>query len=319
MQDKIFDTIIIGCGPAGLSAAIYAARAGLSTLVFGVINNSNAYKAHIIENYFGFDAPITGPFLMEEGKKQAARFGATFVAKDIIDIKHHDDGTFTLSDTDRLTYHAKTIIICSGLGFKPSGIKNEQQLIGRGISFCVTCDGFFFKGKKCAVVGSANFAGEEALQLLTYTPQVTILSHGKDFSFGPKILEGLQKNNVMLVKTPRIKEFKSTDAAPGGAKLEKIVYADGTEETAFEGVFMALGNATAADFATKLGVARTGPQNAYIVADPRTAATNVPGIYAAGDCTGGNAQAAKSAGEGCNAAISIIKLIKGVAAYVDYD
>src|SRR3989338_5295727 len=117
MLDKIYDTVIIGCGPAGLSAAIYAARAELSTVVFGVISKSNVYKAHLIENYFGFNAPVTGQFLVEEGKKQASRFGAAFVESDIVDVKHHDDGTFTVTDTDRLEYHTKTIIICSGLGF----------------------------------------------------------------------------------------------------------------------------------------------------------------------------------------------------------
>ena len=98
----------------------------------------------------------------------------------------HDDGTFTVTDTEMIQYQAKAIIICSGLGFKPSGIKNEQALIGKGVSFCVTCDGFFFKGKNVVVIGNANFAGEEALQLLSYTPNVTILSHGKDFTLLPK-------------------------------------------------------------------------------------------------------------------------------------
>lgn len=307
----MYDVLIIGAGPAGLGAAIYTARAGLKTAVIGILENSNAYKAHIIENYFGFEKQITGPFMMKEGLAQAVRFGTEFVSREAVNIKNNEDGTFTVMDTAQSSYTTKTIIICSGLGFKPSGIKNEQPLIGRGVSFCVTCDGYFFKGKNVAVVGHGNFAADEALQLLTYTPHITILSHGKDFSFTPALKEGLEKNKIALVKTARITEFIGTQ------KLEKLKFHDGSEMV-FDGVFLALGIATASDFANKLGVARTGPQNAYLVTNPRTGETNVKGIYAAGDCTGGNAQAAKSAGEGCNAAISVIKVLKGVAAYVDY-
>lgn len=311
MPDKIYDVIIIGAGPAGFSAAIYTARANLKTLLFGIIENSNAYKAHIFENYMGFEKQISGPFLMEESKKQAMKFGTEFVAREIVDIQQNPDGTFTVTDTERAAYQSRVVIICSGLGFKPSGIKNEQPLTGKGVSFCVTCDGPFFKNKNVSVIGNTHFAGEEALQLLTYTPHVSILSHGRDFAFSEKMTEGIAKNNIRLVKTPRISEFIGTK------KFEKMKCADGAEY-AFDAVFLALGIATAADFATKLGVARTGPQSAFLVANPRTGETNVKGIYAAGDCTGGNAQAAKSSGEGCNAAISVIKLLKGVAAYVDY-
>lgn len=307
----MYDVIIIGAGPAGFSAAIYTARANLKTLLFGIIENSNAYKAHIFENYMGFEKQISGPFLMEESKKQALKFGAGFAAREVVDIQPNKDGSFTVTDTERATHQAKAVIICSGLGFKPSGIKNEQPLTGKGVSFCVTCDGPFFKNKNVAVIGNTHFAGEEALQLLTYTPHVSILSHGRNFAFSEKMMEGIMKNKINLVKTPRVAEFI------GSAKFEKMKCIDETEYI-FDGVFLALGIATAADFATKLGVARTGPQNAFLVADPRTGETNVKGIYAAGDCTGGNAQAAKSAGEGCNAAISVIKLLKGIAAYVDY-
>ena len=307
----MYDVLIIGAGPAGLCAAVYTARAGLKTILFGVIANSNAYKAHVIENYWGYEKPITGPFLMEEGRKQAMRFGAEFVEREVTEIKQNKDGTFSAIDSELAEYQSKTVIVCSGLGFKPSGIKNEQQLTGKGVSFCVTCDGYFFKNKNVALIGTTNFAGEEALQLLAFTPNVTILSHGKDFEFSGKVKEALEKSGVKMMRTPKIKEFA------GEQKLEKLQFADGSEMM-FDGVFLALGIATAGDFANQLGLARTGPQKAFIVADPRTGETNVKGVYAAGDCTGGNAQAAKSSGEGCNAAISVIKLLKGVAAYVDY-
>lgn len=308
------DVIIIGSGPAGLCAAIYCARAGLKTLVFGIPKNSNAYKAHVFENYMGFEERISGPFLIESSRKQAMKFGAEHIEREIVDVKKNDDGTFTVTDSELNLYYSKTLIICSGLGFKPSGIKNEAALTGRGISFCATCDGPFFKNKPIAVIGNTNFAGEEALLLHGFTPHITILSHGKDFAFTPIMQSGLVINHIMPVKSPRITEF--TNSSPEGRNV-KIKFSDNTEQE-FGGVFVALGNATAADFANQLGLARTGPQNAFLVADLRTGTTNVHGVYAAGDCLGGNAQAAKSAGEGCNAAISVVKLLKGVAAYVDY-
>lgn len=307
----MFDTLIIGAGPAGLTCALYTARAQLKTVVIGTIKNSNAYRAHLIENYFGIPEPITGPALMEHGLAQAQRFGAEYVEREVVDIRPLDDGTFVVTDSERNEYQTKSVVICSGLGFKPSGIRRERELTGKGVSFCVTCDGFFFKGKNLAIIGSTDFAAEEALQLLSYSQNVTMVSHGKDFTINPKMLAGLTERNIKMVKTPKISEFVGTD------KLEKLKFADGSEMP-FDGAFLALGVATAADFALKLGVERTGPQNAFIVADTHTGKTNVPGIYAAGDCTGGNAQASKSSGEGCNAAMAVIKQVKGVAAYVDY-
>lgn len=306
------DVIIIGTGPAGLSAATYTARAGLQTLVFGVLENSNAYKSHIFENYMGIES-ISGPDLMVRSQKQASRFGTKFLAREIVDIKMNDDKTFTVKDTELESHQAKYVIIASGLGFKPSGIKGEKEFIGKGVSFCVTCDGYFFKGKNVCVIGDGNYAGEEALELLTYTPHVTILSHGKAFSMNPTIEKTVQEKGIIIVKSPKIQMFVSGHSAPA-LNLQKLRFTDGTE-AGYEGAFIALGVAGSADFARKLGVEY---DRAYIKADTRTGETNIPGIYAAGDCTGGNAQAAKSSGEGCNAAIAVIKSMKGLSAYVDY-
>lgn len=306
----MYDVIIVGSGPAGLSASIYTARAGLQTLVLGILENSNAYKSHIFENYMGFEKPIDGPYLMTTSKKQAERFGIKFISRETVDVLQLDDGTFRVRDTEGDEYLAKAIIICSGLGFKPSGIKGEKELTGKGIAFCVTCDGPFFKNKKVVVVGFGNYAADEALQLTTYTPDITILSHGKKFEINEKMLQGLKERNIKMTETPKIQRIEAT-GTPGELKL---IFLDG-KEMAAGGVFVALGVAGAADFANKLGIEKNG---AYIVADPKTGKTNVPGVYAAGDCIGGNAQANKSAGEGCNAAISVIKSLKGIAAYVDY-
>lgn len=310
-MEPAYDVVIIGAGPAGITAAIYTARAGLKTLVLGILKNSNAYKAHVIENYFGFENPISGPEFMERGLLQSKRFGAECIEREVVDVRRNGEQDFTVTDSERNGYSARAVIICAGLGFKPSGIKNEQPLIGKGISFCVTCDGIFFKGKNVAVIGNTNFAADEALQLLTYTPHITILSHGKKFEISEKLLKVLHEREIKLEETQRIMKFE------GEQKLEGIEFIDGSRAS-YEGIFMALGIATAADFATKLGIERTGPQKAFLVANSLTGKTNVPGVYAAGDCTGGNAQASKSSGEGCNAAIQVIKDLKGVAAFVDY-
>jgi len=307
----MYDVVIIGAGPAGITAAIYTARAGLKTLVLGIVKNSNAYKAHIIENYFGFEEQISGPELMRRGVEQAKRFDVEFIEREVVDIKNNGEKNFTVTDSERDGYHAKAVIICSGLGFKPSGIKNEQPLIGKGVSFCVTCDGIFFKGKNLAVIGNTNFAADEALQLLTYSPHITILSHGKKFDMSEKLIKVLNEREIKMIETQRVMKFL------GEKSFEGVEYVDATSEK-FEGVFMAMGVATAADFATKLGIERTGPLKAFLVANPLTGKTNVPGVYAAGDCTGGNAQASKSSGEGCNAAIQVVKDLKGLAAFVDY-
>lgn len=308
---RLRDVAIIGAGPAGLSAAIYCGRAGLSSAVFGSIKKSNIARAHIIENYFGLAQAVSGKALLENGKAQAEKFGAQFTNSDAVDIKKNEDDAFVVTDSLARLYAAKNVIICSGMGFKKSGIANEQKLTGKGVSFCAVCDGFFFKGKSVAVIGNCDFAAEEALHLASWARQTAIFSHSKEFSIGAEMKELIAKNKIKIVKSPAIKSFK------GENKLEKLVFADGSE-MACDGAFLALGNATASDFANKLGLAKTGADNAFIVADPRTGETSIKGVYAAGDCVGGGAQVAKSAGEGCNAAISVIKSVKGVKAYADY-
>lgn len=307
-SQPLYDVLIIGCGPAGLSAAIYTARAQLKTIIFGDYKKGNLYKSHTIANYFGFPKVLTGPELALLGYEQAKNFGTEHVENEIIDIKIEEDGTFTLKDDRQKTYRGKTIIITTGQSYALSGIKNEKELTGKGVSYCVVCDGFFFKDKRVVVIGNGNYAAEEALQLLNYTKKITILSHGKEFSFSEEMLHALQKEDILFVKTARIKEIT------GPGKAEKLLITDGTEiET--EGVFMAVGVAGATAFAKKLGLEMT---NNYIKVDME-GKTNIPGIFAAGDCTGSPPQVASSVGNGCNAALSAIKLIRGLKIYIQYD
>lgn len=304
------DVIIIGAGPAGLSAAIYTSRAGLKTVVFGLPYRSNACRAHVIENYFGREKSVSGAELIAAGRRQAEKCGARLVEREAADIAQETDGSFTVTDGGG-RYSAKAVIICAGFGFKPSGIKNENNYLGRGVSYCVNCDGPFFKNKKIAVIGNAGFAACEALNLTLYSGNIAILSHGQPFDLLARIKKNLRAKKIALWKTVKITEFN------GKGRLEEIKFADG-RKMSFDGVFMAVGIAGAADFANKLGLKRTGTNNAFISAQAGTGETNVKGIFAAGDCTGGNAQIAKSVGEGCNAAVAVIKFLKGIPSYVDY-
>lgn len=304
----MYDVAIIGCGPAGLTAAIYTSRAQLRTIIFGDYRRSNLYKSHIIGNYFGFPEAPSGPELAMKGIEHAKKFGTEMVSSEIVDIRIEADGTFQLKSDQKQEYQAKTIIIATGQSYVLSGIKNEQELTGKGVSYCVICDGFFFRNKKVVVIGSGNYAAEEALQLLNYTKEITVLSHGKEFTFSPEMQEDLQKSSIKLKKTVRIREIT------GNGRAEKLVLADGTE-LPVEGVFMAVGVAGATAFAKKLGLEMNGN---YIRVDLE-GKTNIPGLFAAGDCTGSPPQVASSVGNGCNAALSAIKLLRGAKVYLDYN
>lgn len=301
------DTAIIGCGPGGLMASVYTARAQLKTILFGDYTKSNLYKSSTIANYLGFPEPITGPDLTMRSLKQAQSFGVEHIMKEIVDMHMNGDGTFTLLDDSQKEYQAKTVIIATGQSYALSGIKNEKEFTGKGVSYCVTCDGFFFKNKKVVVIGNGNYAAEEALHLLSYTKDVMILSHGKEFDFSPEMQQALQKSGLKLHKTVKIKEMT------GQNKAEKLLFTDGTEMAA-EGVFMAIGVAGAVSFAKKLGLEMNG---SYIRVD-MDGKTNIKGIFAAGDCTGSPPQVASSVGNGCNAALSVVKLLRGLHIYIQY-
>lgn len=315
-----YDVLIIGCGPAGLSAAIYASRAQLKTAIFGNYQKGNLYKAHTIGNYFGFPEGITGAELNERGLKHAKSFGTEHYPAEIVDIQPQADGTFTVKDENQSVYQGKTIILTTGQSYALSGIKNEKELTGKGISYCATCDGFFFRNKKIAVIGNGNYAAEEAIQLHSFSKDITILSHGRDFLINESLVTELDKNGIKLARTEKIVEISAGSlpaqgaqaAAQGAAK--EAVFADGSRMD-FEGFFIAIGTAGANSFAKKLGLEQNG---SYLKINEH-GETNLKGIYAAGDCTGSAPQVAVSVGAGCNAALSAIKFIRGLNIYIQYN
>lgn len=306
-KQEVYEVIVIGTGPAGISASIYTSRAKLSTLIIGKPEEGALYKAKLVENYFGFAKGVGGKTIVEDAMKQTQRFGTKFVRGEAVNATKGDDGTFTVKMEDGTLFLGKNLIITTGKAYKILGAPNEEKLSGKGVHYCATCDGYAYQKKKVVVVGHSNLAAEEATVLQAYTKDITIVSNGLDFSMSDFMLKQLKKNKVVMRKD-KIKDVVGTK------KLEGLALADGSTLKC-DGAFMALGRVSATSFATKLGITT---KNNDIVID-RDGHTDVEGVFAGGNCTGGNAQAANSVGEGANAALSVIKKAKGMASYIDYD
>lgn len=294
---EIYDVIIIGKGPAGLEAAIYTATAKLKTLVLGKKENSRLFKAGLISNYFGFPKGITGKELLERGIEQAKNCGAILKEEEVIDIFPEED-KFVVKTVNK-EYLGKSILLATGVQNNLSGITKENNFIGKGISFCVACDGSYFKNKKVGVLGNGDFAAKEALELKEFTNDITLYSNGKKFKLSKEFQKKLKENNINFDKD-KIKEFF------GKEKLEGIVK-ENNQKVALDGMFIALGSPKASDFSYKLGLEIF---NDYVVCD-RNGKTNVSGIFAAGDVIGSNLQVSSAVGSASIAAFSIISYIRG--------
>lgn len=286
MSDKRTHVVIIGAGPAGLSAAIYAARASMDTLVLGC--PPKIAGDYDIDNYFGFTETISGRELMERGRAQAERFGAEISCDKVMKVVMAEDGSFEIK-TEAGKILADAVILATGVSRVRPGVNNLSDYEGKGVSYCVSCDGFFYRGKKVMVLGEGIYAANQALELTTYTPHVAVVTQGKEPTMRPKDLEALKAANIAVVE----KKIVSLS----GELLESAIYEDGSEE-AVDGLFVAMGEASSLDFAYSLGLERSG---VFIVADGEQR-TNIPGVFAAGDCTGGFLQIAVAVGEGAVAA-----------------
>src|SRR3989338_3703714 len=301
----MYDVLIIGAGPAGLQAALFTARAGLSTLVAGDTAKSALADGAKIGNAFGILGEPPGHALLANSVANVKTYGGEFSADEVVDLRKRDDGIFAGKTAMGTALEAKTVVIATGAGYVSAGIQDEQAYLGKGVHTCVACDGYYYKGKSVAVVGEGHFAAEEALELAAYTDRITIFSPGKEWTMSPDIQKALADKRVSLRKDRIVK--LAAEQTVTGVGLE-----DGTVVPA-DGVFLALGTTSSIAFAQKLGV----EQKDDAIAIDRDGTTNVDGVYAAGGCTGGNQQIAKSAGEGCNAAVAIIKKLRGVAQYSD--
>ncbi len=297
------DVAIIGCGPAGLSAGIYTGRAGLRTVVIGIPEKSQAQIAPNIENYLGFPDGIAGPMLINKGIIQCMKFGVRFVKEEVVSAQQ--DKQFMIKTNTGKQFNARAMIIAAGTPIKLS-VKNEDKLAGRGVHYCVNCDGPVYKGKKIAVIGNGDHAAEAAIEALSYTKDITIIANSDKFEFSDAYHTELTKWQIKTILS-RVREFK------GDRFLETIVMEDGTE-LKFSGVFMASGVAGALDFAANLGLEI---ENNMLVADDDNK-TNLAGVFAAGNCAGKCRQIAKNAGDGCNAGLSAIKYLRSTETYTNY-
>ena len=284
----MYDVIIIGKGPAGISASLYAKRAGLSVLIIGK-DLGALEKAKEVENYYGITA--SGKEIAELGINQAENLQIPIKTEEVVSIIY--DETFTI-ETNQNKYESKAVLLSTGTNRIQPQIKGIKEFEGKGISYCAVCDGFLYRSQDVAVLGSGEYAIHEAQELANVTKSVTILTNGKS---NIKLQESLK--DKITINEKQIKEFI------GDKIIRKVKFTDDTE-LQIRGIFVAEGVATSIDFARKLG-ARIAQNR--IVVDSKME-TNIPGLYAAGDCTGGLLQISTAVAEGAIAGTEIIKFIR---------
>lgn len=283
----LYDVIIIGSGPAGISAGLYTKRAGLKTLIIskGV---GTLEKAEKIENYYGFLSQ-GGIELQKVGENQAENLGIEIKREEVMNISYNEN---FIVETLNFEYEAKIVVIATGNNRKKSNIKGLKEFEGRGVSYCATCDGFFYQGKNVAVLGNREYAIHEAQNLLPIAKKVILLTNGEQLV--EKRHEGIE------VDENKIREFRGTNS------IEQVEFEDNTIKK-IDGVFIALGMASSSDLAKKIGIMLDEKENIKV---NNKMETNVKGIYACGDCTGGIFQVAKAVYEGMVAGMSIIQYLK---------
>ncbi|MGE3246905.1 MAG: thioredoxin-disulfide reductase [Beijerinckiaceae bacterium] len=301
--------MIVGSGPAGYTAAIYAARAMLEpVLISGFEPGGQLMITTDVENYPGFADPIQGPWLMEQMKAQAEHVGTEMVSDHItsVDLSQRP---FRMNGDSGTVYTCDALVIATGAKAKWLGIPTEEKFKGYGVSACATCDGFFYRGKEVIVVGGGNSAVEEALYLANLASKVTVV-HRRDSFRSEKILQDrlFKHPKVEVLWNHTLEEVMGTENPPGvtHAALKNVQTGEITK-LAVDGVFVAIGHAPASELFQ--GQIEIKP-NGYIVTAPDSTATNVPGVFAAGDVTDDiYRQAVTAAGMGCMAALEVEKFL----------
>lgn len=291
--------VIIGAGPAGISAALYAARGNMNPLV---INNGIGAleKAEKIENYYGLEQPLSGKELYERGISQAEALGVRILDAEVLGISGFD--TFTVKTTAG-DFDTVSVILATGGKRSAPKIPGLKEFEGRGVSYCAVCDAFFYRGKEVAVVGNGEFALHEAEELRNVTQDVTIYTDGKEPEFS--------REHPITVNTMKIQAIEGDDKV-SGLLMQSDTAAQDAEapENSFypaDGVFVALGTAGSTEIARQMGAEITDKGN---IKTDEEMATTIPGLFAAGDCTGGLLQVSKAVYEGSMAAISAGKYVR---------
>ena len=282
------DILILGYGPAGISAALYGLRAGLDVQLVGKDAGALA-KAHKIENYFGLKEPLTGEELAEVGKNQALTLGAKIADDEVTDLMF--DGNEFVATGLGGSFRGKVCIMATGAARKKTPLPGMAEMEGHGVSYCAVCDAFFYRKKNVAVLGSGEYALHEVNELLSVVGSVTLLTNGAELT--AKFPENVH------IETKKIAGLK------GAGQFEGVRFDDGSESN-FDGMFVAMGSANATDLALKAGAAFDAGK---LVLD-KDFQTTVPGLFAAGDCTGGTLQVAVAVGEGAIAGLAAIKYLR---------
>lgn len=291
--------IIIGAGPAGISAALYAVRGNLDPLVinFGI---GALEKAEKIENYYGLERPLSGAELYDRGLEQARNLGVRILDAQVLGMGGFD--TFEVHTTEG-TFEAESVILATGGKRKTPAIPGIREFEGKGVSYCAVCDAFFYRGREVAVLGNSDFALHEAEELVNLASGVTIYTDGEEPMFS--------REHSIAVNTMKIQAIEGEQRVEGiRLRSDVTVQGTGAEVESFipaDGVFVALGTAGSFEIARQIGAELT--EKGQIKVDDNMT-TSVPGLFAAGDCTGGLLQIAKAVHEGCQAGISAIQYVR---------
>ena len=309
MRDNKEKVIIIGSGAAGLSAAIYAARANLNPLVIeGIQPGGQLTITTDVENYPGYADVVQGPWMMEQMRLQAEKVGARIISDIVTSVDFKKQNKIINLDSGK-TLETQTVIITTGAQAKWLGLKSENDFNGKGVSACATCDGFFYKNKEVAVVGGGNTAVEEALYLSNICSKVTLI-HRRDKLRSEKILQKrlFNKDNIKVIWNNVVSEIKGNENGVNAIELSSTV-SKKTEIINVDGVFIAIGHSPSTEAFS--GVLDMDDEGYIIALKPGTCLTNIDGVFAAGDCVDKvYRQAVTAAGMGCMAALDAEKWIQ---------
>ncbi|MBW3079181.1 thioredoxin-disulfide reductase [Bifidobacterium simiiventris] len=310
MSDEIRDVIVIGSGPAGYTAAIYLGRAGYRPLVIAgaLTPGGQLVNTTEVENFPGFPDGIMGPDLMDAMQKQAEKFGAELVYDDVVSVDFGGDAdqpdahavkSVTVDGGE--TYRARAVVITTGSSYRKLGVPGEAEFSGRGVSYCATCDGFFFRGKPIVVVGGGDSAFEEAQFLSRFGSSVTLVHRRDEFRASKIMVDRARENEkISFVTNAVVESVNGDDSGATSVTLRDVVTGE-TRELPAEGVFVAIGHTPSTGF---LGGAVKLDEDGYIVVDGASTRTSVPGVFAAGDAVDRvYRQAISAAGMGCRAAL----------------
>lgn len=294
--------IIIGSGPAGYTAALYLARAGYTPLVIAgaLTPGGQLMNTTEVENYPGFVDGILGPDLMEAMQKQAEKFGAQIILNDVVSVDFKDD-LKTVTTDDGETYTANAVIISTGSQVRKLGVPGEQEYSGRGVSYCATCDGFFFRGKPIVVVGGGDSAFEEALFLTRFGSSVTLIHRRDSFRASKIMIDRARKNEkIKFVLNSVVQSINGSNEDAQSVTVKNIVTGE-TQDIEASGIFVAIGHLPSTSF---LNNSIALNEDGTISVQGASTKTSIPGVFAAGDVVDSvYRQAISAAGMGCRAAL----------------